>query len=39
MCRHLTIIGEEDVTKIRQNDKPVPKWGEGLADFLGVGGI
>lgn len=39
MCRHLTILGEEDVTGIRQNDKPVPRWGEGLADFLGVGGI
>ncbi len=39
LCRHLTVIGEEDVTRIRQNENKVPRWGEGMADFLGVGGI
>jgi uncharacterized membrane protein YjgN (DUF898 family) len=39
LCRNLVIEGEPDYAALRQSDRAVPGFGEGLADALGTGGI
>jgi uncharacterized membrane protein YjgN (DUF898 family) len=39
VCRNITIIGELDYAALKQSDRAVPGFGEGLADALGAGGI
>lgn len=39
MCKHLVLVGNGDLDAVGRNDGPLPRYGEGMADFLGVGGI
>jgi uncharacterized membrane protein YjgN (DUF898 family) len=39
VCRNIHVEGEPDYARLRQSDRAVPSFGEGLADALGAGGI
>ena len=39
VCRNVHVEGEPDYARLRQSDRAVPRFGEGLADALGAGGI
>jgi uncharacterized membrane protein YjgN (DUF898 family) len=39
ICRNLHVVGEPDYAALKQSDRKVPGFGEGLADALGAGGI
>lgn len=39
LCRHVVILGTQDTARIGRNTGPYPRYGEGMADFLGVGGL
>jgi uncharacterized membrane protein YjgN (DUF898 family) len=39
VCRNVHVEGEPDYARLRQSDRAVPSFGEGLADALGAGGV
>jgi len=39
LCRHLQVSGSQDPARIGESHGPLPRYGEGMADFFGVGGI
>lgn len=39
LCRHVVIVGAQNTSRIGRNTGPYPRYGEGMADFLGVGGL
>jgi uncharacterized membrane protein YjgN (DUF898 family) len=39
VCRNIHVEGEPDYARLRQSDRAVPGFGEGLADALGAGGV